>query len=64
VVTFEKAGRALTGGERAFRDAWLASRNPGPAPPISRFCATCAGEFPFAYEFCPYDGKGLSFTRK
>jgi len=63
VVTVERAGIPLTEPERAFRQAWLGSRNPRAGPVPVKYCPTCRREYPLEYEYCHYDGIELKITR-
>jgi predicted metalloprotease with PDZ domain len=62
VVPYEQAGLAVTPEIAAFRAAWLASRAAQGARAVERRCGTCKRSYPFAYEFCPYDGEALKLT--
>ena len=64
VVPFEQAGQPVTEEIRAFRAKWLESRVPGNGADLRRHCPTCRRAFPFAQEYCAYDGDLLQLTAK
>jgi predicted metalloprotease with PDZ domain len=62
VVSFERAGRPLTGSIERFREDWLGSKA-SRRDPLSRYCAEDGEAFPFEFEYCPRHGGELQLTR-
>lgn len=62
VVPFEHIGRSVTGEMLAFRRSWLGSKVPGNGDDLRRHCHTCNRAYPFAQEYCTYDGDPLQLT--
>ncbi len=61
-VTYETAGRPLTGEMKNFREAWLSSKAIAPLPKLEKYCHICQRSYAFEYEHCPYDGADLHIT--
>lgn len=64
VVPFEHADREVTVDIEAFRRQWLETRVPGNGENLRRYCHTCKRAYPFAQEYCWYDGDPLQLTSK
>jgi predicted metalloprotease with PDZ domain len=64
VVPFEHADREVTVDIEAFRRQWLETRVPGNGEDLRRYCHTCKRAYPFAQEYCRYDGDPLQLTSK
>lgn len=62
MAPYEMAGKELTPGMRAFREAWLSSKAIHPAPPPVKYCSLCKRTLPFEYSHCPFDGTALSLV--
>lgn len=64
VVPVEHTGTEPDAAARTFREAWLASKAPGGAPHLKRYCPRCNRAFPFLTNHCPFDGEKLGIVRK
>ena len=61
VVTFERAGRAVTLAIETFRKAWLTSAL---EHDLDKHCHECGRSFAFENDFCPHDGRKLDLVPK
>lgn len=64
VTPYEHNNRIITPAMQAFRDAWLSSRVMGEKEALQRYCPSCRRTFPFAFDYCRYDGAELRITPK
>ena len=59
IVPYEHASMPVTDAMKIFRASWLGRKSTHQLPELNKTCPTCKRNFPFASEFCPYDGSGL-----
>lgn len=59
VVPFEHASLPVTGAIQSFRASWLGSKSVITLPAPKKTCSTCRRNYPFASEFCQFDGSEL-----
>ena len=59
ILPYEHASLPVTEAMRAFRASWLGSKSTHQLPALSKSCSKCRRTYPFAAEFCQYDGEGL-----
>ncbi len=63
VVTFEKAGKAVTPAIAEFRESWLGKKSKEVFPSLVKHCPECTRTYEFRNKFCPLDGKELKIVR-
>ncbi len=61
LVSFERAGLALTDQVRDFRASWLGARS-RPRHELRRQCPVCRRDWAIDYRYCPLDGEKLGFA--
>ena len=62
VIPIEQTDQTISNDKKEFRDFWLHSRAGNSKQELVQYCPECHRAFPFAFDYCAYDGSELQPT--